>query len=157
MPERTRHEQETLIFNTAERAREFAETTGEQLNMGQRRAVRRDREIVAEAVAHEFTKEGHAVHSLKTPWQHSPAEHSEAQRLVDLSFSHDLPTALKAARQSKYFPRILDLFHDVLTSELYDAMREHKLNRQPLIGWSLLAGIVILAGILLMALIVALN
>ncbi len=136
--ERSPNEKETLIFDSPDKAREFTEAAQEKISKEKRNGMRRDREIVAEAVANEFAQSGHAVHSLKKPWQHTPEEHVEVEDLTDLAFSKDLTTALRKAKVSRHYPRNLDLFHDVLTGELYEALREHKLHKQPLIGWTIL-------------------
>ena len=142
-------ERETLMYSTPEQAAEWREAVQEKVRAESGRPVRREREVVAEAVAEEFLQEGYGVTSLSHPWEHTDAEHAEAQRLVDVAFASDLTTALKQAKQSANWPRNLDLFHDVLTTEMYDLVREHKLNRQPLLGWMLMV-----LGLLLLALLV---
>lgn len=143
------------MYSTPEQAAEWQEGVREKLQVEAGREVRRGREVVAEAVADQFAEAGHAV-SLSHPWEHSEGEHEEAQELVDLAFANDLSTALKVARQSKHYPRNLDLFHDVLTTEMYDLVREHKLNQQPLTGWAIfvigvILGALLVSGILLIA------
>lgn len=120
------------MFPDKERAREFAEQLSEQAER-QPNEVRREREAVNDAVAEEFAKAGHPVGVIKHPWEHTSEEHEEAQQLVDVAFQEDLNAALKRARVNKNYPRILDLFHDVLTGEMYDLLTQHQLNRQPLI------------------------
>lgn len=146
---RPSNEQETLIYSTPERAAILREGLQEKLQTPTS-GVRREREVVAEALADEFAQEGYGVTALSHPWEHTAAEHAEVQGLVDLTFTKDLRTALAAARKSPNWPRNLDLFHDVLTTELYELVREHNLNRQPLVGWVLFA-----AGVLLGALLVS--
>lgn len=150
----TSKERETLMYSTSERAQKWREGVREKLQAEANKDVRRQREVVAEAVADEFAEAGYAV-SLSHPWEHSPEEHDEAQELVNLAFATDLPTALKQAKQSSTWPRNLDLFHDVLTTEMYDLVREYKLNKQPLVGWALFAvGIVVGAALVTTLLIV---
>jgi hypothetical protein len=145
---RSGKERETLMYSNPEQAQEWQEGVREKVRAETGKPVRRKREIVAEAVAEEFSKEGHGVTSLSRPWEHTPAEHAEAQALVDVAFAADLTTALKKAKQSPHWPRNLDLFHDVLTTEMYELVQEHKLNKQPVSGWALLAAGVVVATVL---------
>src|SRR3989344_3464796 len=110
-------ERETLMYATPEQAQEWREGVAEKLQAQAGKTVRNDREVVAEAVAQEFSHEGYGVTTLKHPWEHTEAEHAEAQQLVDLAFAKDLSTALQQAKRSPSWPRNLDLFHDVLTTE----------------------------------------
>lgn len=146
---RSSKEQATLMYSTPERAQEWQESVREKIQAESGTEIRRDREVVAEAVADQFAEAGYAV-SLSHPWEHSEGEHQEAQQLVDLAFATDLTTALKKARQSPNYPRNLDLFHDVLTTEMYDLVREHNLNKQPLLGWLLFACGVLLGAFLVL-------
>ena len=155
--EREPREQETLIYATPEEARRFRMDAGERLRQEKGKQVRRGREVMGERVAHEFEEAGESVETIKTPWEHTPKEHAEAQRLVDLAFAKDLPAALKEARASKHYPRNMDLFHDVLTGEMFDLVSEHKLDKQPLGVWVLflvgvtLVGMFIGASLLLLS------
>lgn len=149
-------EKETLIYRTPEQARVWREGVQEKIAQEAGKEVTREREIVAEAVADEFAQAGYAVDSLTRPWEHTPEEHAEVQELVNLAFATDLTLALKQARQSPNWPRNLDLFHDVLTTEMYSLVQKHKLNRQPLLGWGLfvvgvLLGALLVSGFLLLA------
>lgn len=147
--ERTLHERETLLFPTREEAQAWTEKVAEQAAATARPGVRRDREVVAEAVAQEFEKHGEAVSgSLARPWEHSAVEHAEVQQLVDTAFAKDLGAALRAARGSDAYPRNIDLLHDVLTTEMYEAMRTHHLNRQPMkVGLIVTIGVLMLVGV----------
>jgi predicted ATPase len=147
--ERTPRERETLIFSSPEAAQEFTQEVQEQLRQSEQAGIHRKRAVVATAVTKEFEKEGEAAEVVRHPWEHTTTEHAEAQRLVDIAFAKDLPAALRAARQSQHYPRILDLFHDVLTGEMYGLLHEHKLNRQPL-AWFLLAVACVVLGTLLL-------
>lgn len=150
--ERSPYERETLMFPNKEQAAEFAEQVAERMRKEQESGVRRDREIVREEVAEQMAQAGQAVSLIKTPWEHTPDEHAEAQALVDIAFAEDLNAAIKQAQSSRHYPRILDLFHDVLTNEMYDLVQEYRLNRQPLIGWvlgMLLVGACLILGVLL--------
>ena len=150
--EREPRERETLIFPDAQQAREFREGVSERV-AEQPKDVRREREIVAEAVTEELAAHGEGGHSLEQPWQHSPAEHTEVQELVDVAFARDVTAALKAARQSEYYPRNIDLLHDTLTTELYEGILEHQLNKQPILGKLLLVfGIMIAVSIVILLL-----
>jgi len=149
--ERSPHEQETLIFPSQEEAKGWAERVGDRLKREDRRGVSKRREVVAEEVAKEFERYGEGVGTVPLPWEHTQEEHSEAQRLIDLAFERDLPAALRKARASGHYPRNIDLFHDVLTAEMYDLVREHKLHRQP-VGWwiaAFMAVVIIAAGVTL--------
>jgi len=151
-PERSKSQQETLIFPQAEQAQEFAGKVAEKLNEQAPNDVKQQREVVGQAVAEEFIQHGEAVDTLRDPWDHTPAEHSEAQQLVDEAFNKDLSAAIKTAQQSQHYPRNLDLFHDVLTNEMYDLIRQNNLNRQPLVGRLLFIAGIILAAVLVIAL-----
>lgn len=131
-PERSPHERETLHLPNPEAARSWQEKLSPQLEQAKTPGVDARREAVADAVAQEFAAAGEGVSIVREPWDHTPEEHAEAQQLVDLAFAKDLNAALRSARQSPHYPRNLDLFHDVLTSELYELVREHQLHRQPL-------------------------
>ena len=152
--ERTPQEQETLVHATTGQAAEFQQEIAERVDQQNAEAVASPREAVAEVVAEEIAQHGHGVSELAQPWEHNEAEHQEAQALVDIAFDRDLPTALAKARASDTYPRNLDLFHDVLTNELYEMLVEHKLNRQPLAGWSLLLVVVVLVAVVVSLLVV---
>lgn len=149
--ERTPHERETLIFPTPDEAQGWLERVGERMSREDRRGVRRRRELLGEELADQFEQQGEGVRLVTHPWEHTVQEHAEVQHLVDLAFARDLPTALKRARSSDYYPRNIDLFHDVLTTEMYELLREHGLNRQP-ISWGVLisAVVVVLAALVLL-------
>lgn len=155
MRERTPLEQETLIYSTPEQAQGLRERVAEQVARERRPDVARDREVVAEAVAHEMERTGQPPDLLKRPWEHTQEEHEEAQRLVDLTFQKDLPTALRQAEKSPHYPRILDLYHDVLTGEMYDLLRQERVNQQPLVGWGLIL-VAVIVGVLAGALVTVL-
>lgn len=140
--ERTPRERETLIFPTPDEAQGWLERVGERMSREDRRGIRRRRELLGEELADQFDQQGEGVKVISHPWEHTPAEHAEVQHLVDLAFARDLPTALRQARSSDYYPRNIDLFHDVLTTEMYELLREHGLNRQP-ISWGVLISVVI--------------
>lgn len=149
--ERTPQERETLIFPTPDEAKGWMEGMAERLGHESGRGVRRRREIVQEEVSRQFERHGEGVGMIIRPWEHTPAEHEEVQKLVDVAFSKDLAVALRQARGSTNYPRNIDLFHDVLTTEMYELMREHGLHRQSVslgvmvtIG---IAAVVALAGI----------
>ena len=149
--ERKPQERETLIFSTAEQAGEFRDGVAERV-AEQGTDVRREREIIAEAVADELAAHGEGGHSLEYPWQHTPEEHAEVQGLVDTAFEHDVTTALKTARRSEHYPRNIDLLHDTLTTELYEGIIEHRINQQPVLGSVLLVlSLGVVVGIVLLA------
>lgn len=128
--ERTPVERETLIFASPEEAALFREQIGETLD-AQDSHVRQDRQVVADAVAKEFEAAGQPVGGKVThPWEHSTDEHAEVEELVDVAFAKDLPTALATAKKSNFYPRNIDLLHDVLTGELYEHVKENKVNKQ---------------------------
>lgn len=147
--ERTPQERETLLFSDPEAAQAWQEKIGEQLQQVKSPVVDRRRAVVAEAVAEEFAQAGVAVTTIREPWIHTQAEHEEAQHLVDVAFAQDLPTAIKLAQKSPHYPRNLDLFHDVLTGEMYDLLQESEISRQPLLGWLLLLFIIACAVVIL--------
>lgn len=154
--ERAPRERETLIYDTPEEADAFLESAHEQVRQ-QEGDARASRQVVGDKVAQEFASAGHAVDSLKTPWEHTAAEHDEAQALTNIAFSKNLGAALAAARASRTFPRNLDLFHDALTGELYQALLDHKVNRQPVFGFAALAASVVLVVAILVVLLLALT
>lgn len=147
--ERTPQERETLIFPSPEEAKGWLERVGERLRAEDTAGIKRRREVVAQEVAREFESHGEGIGAYILPWEHSVDEHREVQHLVDLAFEKDLPAALKLARSSGTYPRNIDLFHDVLTTEMYQLVREHKLYRQPL-SW----GVIVTAGIVLLLVLV---
>lgn len=146
--ERSQYERETLVFKSPEDAGGFRQRVeqGEavRLRPGASRRARIEREL-----QEEFARAGETVGTIKTPWEHTLAEHAEVQQLVDVAFAQDLPAAVRQAKKSGYYPRNLDLLHDVLTGEMYELMQQHGLQRQPL-GWMLLAGASVLVGTLLL-------
>lgn len=135
MAERSAHERATLIFPTGEEAARWREGMAEKLESAQAERLRRGlgeaREVVGQELERQFALHGEAAGGLRTPWEHTPAEHQEVQTLVDAAFAKDLPAALRQARASAHYPRNLDLLHDVLTGEMYRLLLEHKLNQQP--------------------------
>lgn len=147
MAERSPREKETLIFATPDQAEVFREQVGETLAAQPRGRVRRDKEIVGEAVADQFAQYGEAA-TITHPWEHTPGEHEDVQMLVDLAFAEDLPAALKLAKKSPAYPRNLDLFHDLLTSEMYELVRQTDLTRQPLSLWLTEVAVIILLAVL---------
>ena len=142
--ERSPYERETLIFPDAEKAQEFKQEVHQRLAQGKRQGLPQGREHVAEAVAQQFAQHGESVQLIRHPWEHTPAEHAEAQKLVDLAFSRDLPAAIRQARKSDHYPRNLDLFHDVLTGEMYTLMKQSGIDRQPVLPWAVVVTIIVL-------------
>ncbi len=130
MREREPKSRETLVFKTPEEAGSFAEKVEKRINREERPGVKRSREIVAEELAGEFSKQDEEASFYVQPWEHTEEEHKEAQELVDLAFLEDLPVALKRARKSSGYPRNIDLLHDVLTGQMYDLMVKRGLNQQ---------------------------
>jgi len=128
--ERSPQERETLIFSSPEQAQEFAERVEDSARQEKVRGAKRQREVVAEAVAGEFVKQGEAVDSYVQPWGHNKEEHEEAQSLVNEAFEKNLSVAIKKAQSSDNYPRNLDLFHDVLIGEMYELLVNRKLNKQ---------------------------
>jgi hypothetical protein len=133
--ERTPQERETLMFPNPEEAREFSERAHERLQREQQPGLKRDREIVGEEVAQEFERRGEPVEIIREPWDHTHEEHEEVQTLIDTAFEKDLGVALRKAKHSPHYPRNLDLFHDVLTSQMYELITQRQLNKQPLAIW----------------------
>lgn len=146
--ERTPREQETLVYQTPQEAQQLTERIKLRVEQQQQTGQVAPREVIGEIVADELAMHGHGVSTLSQPWEHTEAEHTEAQQLLDVAFDRDLSVALTKARASKHYPRNLDLFHDVLTNELYQMIVQHKLNRQPLVGWGFLLIVIVLVGLL---------
>lgn len=153
--ERLPSDKETLIFSSSEKAAEFAERVRERAATEARPGIRRDREVVAEAVAEEFSRQGDDVGRYQQPWNHTEQEHKQVQQLVNIAFTDDLSAALAQARKSDQYPRIIDLFHDVLSGQLYEAMIKHQVHRQSLRrgfvlkGWGAMALLIIVAVVLM--------
>ncbi len=131
------------MFATPEAAQAFRESVGGALKR-QTSTVRRDKEIVGEAVAAQFAQYGEAAGTITHPWDHTPAEHEEVQALVDKAFAEDLPAALKVAKKSPSYPRNLDLLHDLLTKEMYELVKQGELGKQPLGLWLTEVAVIIL-------------
>lgn len=151
--ERTPQERETLIFPTPQEGEAWRQEVGEALRQTQTDGMPRQKEALAAAVAKQFEKAGEGVSVIRHPWEHTPAEHAEAQQLVDVAFAKDLPAAIKQARSSPHYPRNLDLFHDVLTNELYEVLRQQGLDRQSVVPPLLGMAIAVCVGLLVVALI----
>jgi|GEM_PF-2738030 hypothetical protein len=139
-------ERESLIFDTPEKAQDFVERVEEKVQQDKRQGIERKREITAQEIATEIEQYGEESIDLTQPWEHSPEEHQEVQSLVEVAFREDLPLALKKARKSKDYPRIIDLFHDVLTGQMYEAVVQAGVNKQK-VGkgqWVIVAGVLLL-------------
>ncbi len=119
---------ENLVFTNAQEAAEFRESVESNIMNNSVAGTHRPREILAEELAKKFAEHGVGVSSLHTPWEHSQEEHHEVQDLVNVAFADTLPAALRRAENSPLFPRNIDLFHDVLTGELYDAVVGQRLD-----------------------------
>lgn len=118
---------EKLIFRSPEHAAEFTEHVEQRINQERKSGVSNPKEIVAQELAKQFEAEGHGVSQLTRPWEHTKEEHGEVQQLVNVSFMHGLTYAIAQAEKSASFPRNIDLLHDLLTGEMYDAiLRSHK-------------------------------
>lgn len=128
--EKVPRERESLIFNTPEEARDFVERVEGKVEQDKRQGVERKQEIVGEEVASEIEKYGEESVDLSYPWEHTEEEHQEVQALVEVAFREDLPLALKKVRKSDNYPRIIDLFHDVLTGQMYEAVVKAGVNKQ---------------------------
>ncbi len=128
---------DNLVFSSSQEAAHFRESITEQVAQEQGGGATRRREIVAEELMKKFEEHGVGVTSLHRPWEHSQEEHAEVQELVNTAFASDLRDALQQAENSPTFPRNIDLFHDVLTGELYDAVLGQHLNAVHLSAWKL--------------------
>lgn len=124
---------ETLIFPTAEDAGEFRERVENRVNKP--RPKKDVRSAVSDELTQEFEKAGEVPSTLHQPWEHTPEEHTEVQSLVNEAFQKDIASALAMARKSGHYPRNIDLLHDVLTNEMYQALVERKANKQPMLVW----------------------
>ncbi|MEK7499013.1 MAG: hypothetical protein AAB649_00210 [Patescibacteria group bacterium] len=121
---------EKLIFQSPERATEFVDHVENRIKQEQKPGVSKAKEIVSQELVKEFEIAGHGVQVLSHPWEHTQEEHGEAQQLVNISFTRDLTTAIAHAEKSPFFPRNIDLFHDLLTGEMYDAIFRARKNTQ---------------------------
>ena len=128
--EATEEKPESLIFGSKESANEFIERVEKRKAQETRQGVRRDRELLADELMREIEKQGEEAIDTSRPWEHSPEEHREVQGLVEMAFREDLILALKKMRKSSNYPRIVDLFHDVLTDQMYEILTKAGLNKQ---------------------------
>ena len=119
---------ERLIFNSVERATAFTEHVEGRIQKESKPGVERAKEVVSQELAEQFEQEGHGISAYTHPWEHSEAEHVEAQQLVNIAFTSGLSSALVQAEKSPAFPRNIDLFHDVLTGKMYESMVSSRLN-----------------------------
>lgn len=133
--ERTPHEQQTLIFSNQEKAGEFRERVENRVTQPNTSQAGAKRQAISQELAQEFEKEGEVVSSLREPWEHSEEEHLEVQSLVNEAFEKDFTAALKKAKASPHYPRNLDLLHDVLTKQMYEALVQHGANKQVVLPW----------------------
>ncbi|MCE9643199.1 MAG: hypothetical protein K8Q97_02610 [Candidatus Andersenbacteria bacterium] len=140
---------ESLIFRNPEQARSFQESYERRVEKHAVPGTKRDKELLGEELVQVFEHEGVGVTPIREPWEHSPEEHKEVQALVETAFSDGLDVAIAKAKTSEYFPRNIDLLHDVLTGRLYDAViadrvNEHYVSPKVLFGiFALFAAIVV--------------
>ncbi|HSX25171.1 MAG TPA: hypothetical protein VLG69_04365 [Candidatus Andersenbacteria bacterium] len=119
---------DSLIFPSPEEANEFQESFDARVRTEKTPGATRKRELVSEELVKVFEKEGVAVTPIREPWEHTPQEHAEVQKLVEVAFASGLDIALKQAHESASFPRNIDLLHDVLTGKLYEAVVVSRVN-----------------------------
>lgn len=126
---------ERLIFNSVERAKQFTERVEGRIAKEAKPGIVQEKEVVSRELATQFEQEGHGVSPYTHPWEHTQAEHVEAQQLVNIAFASDLSSALSQAEKSPSFPRNIDLFHDVLTGKMYEAIVSARLNTHHVPHW----------------------
>ncbi len=143
--ERQPEELETLIFSTSEEADQFVERVEERSRRESKPGVARRREAVSEEVGRELEGRGEPAGVLARPWEHTRQEHEEVQGLVNTAFEEDIAAALKRARASRHYPRVIDLLHDVLTTELYESILQRGLNKQKIFSWPTKAAVAVIA------------
>lgn len=119
---------ERLVFANSQEGAQFREVVEKRIASERRADASKEREIVGEELAKKFDEHAVGVSPLRTPWEHTQEEHNQVQDLVTMAFTHDLRYALHHAENSPLFPRNIDLFHDVLTGELYSAVLNRRLN-----------------------------
>lgn len=139
---------ESLIFRNPEQAGAFKESVERRIQQEAIPGASAKKEAVAEELVRVFETEGVGVTPIREPWEHTPREHQETQKLVDIAFSHDLAAAIAAARTSEFFPRNLDLLHDVLTNRLYDAVVMEKVNTSHAPAWTMILFLGLFIGII---------
>lgn len=122
-------ERESLIFRNPEQARSFQESYKRRVEQETITGTSRKRELLGEQLVDVFEHEGVSVTEIREPWEHSKEEHKEVQQLVETAFTHGLSLAIIQAKESNFFPRNIDLLHDVLTGRLYDAVISEKINQ----------------------------
>jgi hypothetical protein len=145
--------EKSLIFKSPEEAGEFVGRVEKRVSQEAKQGVSRKREIVGEELKDEIERQGEEAVDLSQPWEHSLDEHQEVQALVEVAFREDLLLALRKARKSDNYPRIIDLFHDVLTGQMYEALIRAGMNKQKMGKWQW--GIVGLVVFLLVAALLA--
>lgn len=126
---------ERLVFHSPEAASDFVRDVEHRIQKEDKQDVSQPREIVSDELAKQFEQAGHGVSALTHPWEHTEDEHTEAQALVDIAFTEDLSAAIRQAEKSPSFPRNIDLFHDVLTGEMYDALVKSRSNVHYMPRW----------------------
>ncbi len=148
MPEK-QTSRETLAFSTPEHAEKFTEKVEQRTEYEEHPEINREREIVAEELAKEFSQAGEEVSLVSTPWEHSTKEHEEAKQLVQIALKKDLRAAIEQAKKQADYPRNVDLLHDLLTTELYNEIRSKGLTRESLSPWLIvIVGIITIASLL---------
>lgn len=136
--DRTRRERETLVFNSPEEAATFTRRVEKRIKQEGGPGISHEREIVSQELIKQFEQEGQGVSRVTHPWEHSKEEHAEVQQLVNIAFTHNLTDAISQAEKSPSFPRNIDLFHDVLTGEMYEAIRGTRISTQVVPVWIIL-------------------
>ncbi|MDA1168926.1 MAG: hypothetical protein O3A36_01150 [bacterium] len=126
---------EKLIFRSPEHAAEFTKHVEHRINQERKPDISNPKEIVSQELAKQFEIEGHGVSLLSHPWEHTKEEHAEVQQLVNVSFMHGLTSAIAQAEKSTSFPRNIDLLHDLLTGEMYDAILRSRIIVQRMPVW----------------------
>ncbi len=119
---------ERLVFPSPEASADFIRSVETRIQEESRPGISKQREIISQELGKQFDQAGHGVSELTHPWEHTDAEHKEAQELVDVAFHHGLSVAIAQAEKSSSFPRNIDLFHDVLTGEMYDTLKASRVN-----------------------------
>jgi hypothetical protein len=140
-----------LIFPSVARATAFSEMVTERIAQEKKPGVRRAKEIISHELEKQFELEGHGVSSYAQPWEHTQAEHVEAEQLVRVAFAHGLSAALASAEQSPSFPRNIDLFHDILTGKMYEALVSSRVRAVEHVPYWIIALLILFFALLLSA------
>lgn len=149
MPTETRKEnpEGSLVFENAEKAKQFAERVKEKMERSESEAglegkneltEKRIKDAIREELEQETAGAGPAAAvEGKGEWQYSAADRAAVQQYVNVAFATSVKQAVEELMREKVVAngkvdeaavyRKLDLFHDTLTDHLYQDMSARKM------------------------------